>query len=96
MKERLHDTVERRGRSAKILVLCGLGGAGKSQVTLNYIESYRDDYTAVFWIDAGARTRLEADYKQIRNLLHSSKRADVDLDTYVTEVKQWCLQKQGR
>ena len=96
MKERLHDTVERRGRSAKILVLCGLGGAGKSQLTLSYIESYRDDYTAVFWIDAGAKARLEADYKKIRNLLHSSYRTDVDIDTCVAEVKQWCHQKQGR
>ena len=48
MRERLHDTVRQRGRSSKILVVCGLGGAGKSQLTLNYIETYRDDYTAVF------------------------------------------------
>lgn len=96
MRERLHDTVRQRGRSSKILVVCGLGGAGKSQLTLSYIESYRDDYTAVFWIDAGARIRLEADYKQIRNQLHSSKRADIDLDTCVAEVKQWCHHKQGR
>lgn len=96
MKERLHDTLERRGRSSKILVVCGLGGAGKSQLTLSYIESYRDDYTAVFWIDAGAKIRLEADYKQIRNLLHSSKRTDIELDTCVAEVKQWCHHRQGR
>jgi tetratricopeptide (TPR) repeat protein len=96
MKERLHDAVEHRGRSSKTLVVCGLGGAGKSQLTLSYIESYRDDYTAVFWIDAGAKIRLEADYKQIRNLLYSSKRTDIDLDTCVAEVKQWCHHKHGR
>lgn len=96
MKERLHDTIDQRGRTSKILVLCGLGGAGKSQLTLSYIESYRDDYTAVFWIDAGAKIRLEADYKQIRNLLHSSKRTDIELDTCVVEVKQWCHHKRGR
>jgi len=96
MKERLHDTVEHRGRSSKTLVVCGLGGAGKSQLTLSYIESYRDDYTAVFWIDAGAKIRLEADYKQIRNLLYSSRRTNIDLDTCVAEVKQWCHHKHGR
>ena len=96
IRERLHDTVRQRGRSSKILVVCGLGGAGKSQLTLNHIESYRDDYTAVFRIDTGARIRLEADYKQIRNQLHSSKFADIDLDTCVAEVKQWCHHKQGR
>ena len=63
---------------------------------MSYIESYRDDYTAVFWIDAGAKIRLEADYKQIRNLLHSSKRTDIGLDTCVVEIKQWCHHKRGR
>jgi hypothetical protein len=96
MKERLHDTIEHRGRSSKVLVVCGLGGAGKSQLTLSYIETYRDDYTAVFWIDAGANTRLEADYKQIRNLLHNSDRTDIELDTCVAEVKRWCQHMQGR
>lgn len=85
-----------RDRSSKTLVVCGLGGAGKSQLTLGYVESYRDDYTAVLWIDAGAKIRLEADYKHIRNLLHSSKRTDIELDTCVAEVKQWCHRKQGR
>lgn len=77
MKERLHDTNKQRGKSSKILVVCGLGGAGKSQLTLSYIGSYWGDYTAVFWIDAGSTIRLEADYKQIRNVLHSSRRTDI-------------------
>lgn len=96
MKQRQHDTIEQRDRSSKILVVCGLGGAGKSQLTLQYIQNYRADYTAVFWIDAGSQTRLEADYKHIRNLLHSSKRTDVDVDTCVNEVKQWCHHQQGQ
>lgn len=96
MKERLHGTIEQRGRSSKILAVCGLGGAGKSQLTLSYVETYRDDYTAVFWIDAGTKVRLEADYKQIRNLLYISKRTDIDIRTCVAEVKQWCHHKQGR
>jgi len=29
---------------------------------LNYIEVFKDDYTAVFWTDAGSKDRLEADY----------------------------------
>ena len=96
MKERLHNTIQQRGRSSKILIVCGLGGAGKSQLTLSYIESYRNDYTAVFWIDAGSKIRLEADYKQIRNLLRSSRHTDAGLHTCVAEIKQWCDHMQGR
>jgi hypothetical protein len=82
--------LEERGRSCKILVVCGLGGAGKSQLVLNYVEVFKDDYTATFWIDASSKERLEADYKQIHNLLLHPTRDDTDIDTCVSEVRQWC------
>lgn len=96
VKERLHDDLEERGHSCKILVVCGLGGAGKSQLMLNYIEVFEDDYTAVFWIDASSKDRLEADYKRIHYLLHHSGRDDVDIDTCVSEIRQWCQRKAGK
>jgi cellobiose-specific phosphotransferase system component IIB len=90
IKERLHDTLQGRGRSCKILVVCGLGGAGKSQLMLNYIENFKDDYTATFWIDASSKARLEADYKQVHNLLLRPTRVDTAVDTCVSEIRQWC------
>jgi hypothetical protein len=90
IKERLHDTLQERGRSCKILVVCGLGGAGKSQLMLNYIEDFKDDYTATFWIDASSKERLEADYKQVHNLLLRPTRVDTAVDTCVSEIRQWC------
>jgi tetratricopeptide (TPR) repeat protein len=71
-------------------VVCGLGGAGKSQLVLNYVEDFKDDYTATFWIDASSKERLEADYKQIHNLLLRPKRDDTGIDTCVSEVRHWC------
>jgi hypothetical protein len=35
-----------------ILVVQGLGGSGKSQLVLNYVREYREDYAAVFWVKA--------------------------------------------
>ena len=96
VKERLHDTLEERGYSCKILVVCGLGGAGKSQLMLNYIEVFKDDYTAVFWIDAGSKDRLEADYRRIHKLLLRQNQEDVDIGTCVSEIRQWCQRKTGR
>lgn len=95
MKERLHDTLEKRGRSCKILVVCGLGGAGKSQLVLNYVEDFKDDYTASFWIDASSKERLESDYRQIHNLLLHPKRDDAAIDVCISEVKQWCHRRKG-
>jgi tetratricopeptide (TPR) repeat protein len=82
--------LEKRGRSCKILVICGLGGAGKSQLVLNYVEDFKDDYTATFWIDASSKERLEADYKQVHNLLLRPTRVDTAIDTCVSEVRHWC------
>jgi tetratricopeptide (TPR) repeat protein len=90
IKDRLHDTLEKRGRSCKILVVCGLGGAGKSQLVLNYVEDFKDDYTATFWIDASSKERLEADYKQIHNLLLRPTQVDTAIDTCVSEIRHWC------
>jgi tetratricopeptide (TPR) repeat protein len=71
-------------------VVCGLGGAGKSQLVLNYVEDFKDDYTATFWIDASSKERLEADYKQIHNLLLRPTRVDTAIDTCVSEIRHWC------
>jgi tetratricopeptide (TPR) repeat protein len=71
-------------------VVCGLGGVGKSQLVLNYVEDFKDDYTATFWIDASSKERLEADYKQIHNLLLRPTRVDTAIDTCVSEVRHWC------
>ena len=55
-------------KERKILIL-GASGAGKSQLVLNYIQEYRHDYSAVFWIEAGQKETLERDYIQIYRLL---------------------------
>lgn len=39
----------------RAVVLYGLGGIGKTEITLAYASKYRHEYTAVFWIDATDR-----------------------------------------
>src|SRR5207237_5668150 len=36
------------------LALCGLGGIGKTQITVEYAYRHRSDYQAVFWIEASS------------------------------------------
>ena len=61
MKERLHDHKDDGVEDVRILVVWGLGEAGKSQLALNYIREYRGDYAAVFWIEAGSKESIERD-----------------------------------
>jgi tetratricopeptide (TPR) repeat protein len=100
IKEQLHDCLAEPRPSAKILVVWGLGGAGKSQLVLNYLQEYRSDYSAAFWVEAGQRESLERDFLQIYRLLYGLKSAHgeemVKIDDAVLAVKSWFQGRSGR
>ena len=50
MEEVLCPGVERKER--RIFVLHGLGGIGKTQLSLAYARKHQADYTAVFWLNS--------------------------------------------
>ncbi|KAI4113691.1 MAG: hypothetical protein LQ338_008128 [Usnochroma carphineum] len=100
IKEQLHDLDNKQEKNTRILVVCGLGGSGKSQLVLNYIQEYRRDYLAVFWIEAGSKETIERDYVQIYRLLYS-RRIDADqeivkVEDAVPAVKSWFQGREGR
>lgn len=70
MKGQLHDLMDDRVEDVRILVVWGLGEAGKSWLALKYIREYRGDYDAVFSIEAGSKESIERDYVQIYPLLY--------------------------
>ncbi len=84
----------------RILVVWGLGGAGKSQLMLNYIREYRRDYAAVFWIEAGSKESIERDYVQIYRLLYGRQtdagQEVVKVEDAVPAVKRWFHDHEGR
>ena len=84
----------------RILVVWGLGGAGKSQLVLNYIREYRQDYSAVFWIECGSKESIERDYIQIYRLLYgrllSAGQDIVKVEDAVPVVKSWFHGREGR
>jgi hypothetical protein len=43
-------------------VVWGLGGTGKSQLVLNYVQEHRKQYRAVFWIEAGQKEAVERNF----------------------------------
>jgi hypothetical protein len=43
----------------RILAAHGLGGSGKSQLVLNYVREYREDYLTIFWVEAGQKESIE-------------------------------------
>ncbi|KAI0122394.1 hypothetical protein F4814DRAFT_458068 [Daldinia grandis] len=49
----------------KRFVIYGLGGSGKTELTLKYAEMHRNDYWGVFFIDGSSRDRVFSSYAEI-------------------------------
>jgi len=50
-------------------VLNGLGGMGKTQIALQYIERHRSDYVGVFLVDATSEQELRSAYARIAHVV---------------------------
>ncbi|KAK5673991.1 hypothetical protein LTS10_013250 [Elasticomyces elasticus] len=89
-----------QSRSYQHTTSVGLGGAGESQLGQNYIQTHREDYAAVFWVDARLRESVERDYIQIYCLLFGSEQDSASLERdvgrVVTAVKAWFHGRYGR
>ena len=84
--------------SRRTVVLYGLGGIGKTQLTIAYAKQYRDKYSAVFWLNIKDEDSLKQSFakaaKQILREHPSSSRLnsmDVkeNLDEVIDAVKGW-------
>jgi tetratricopeptide (TPR) repeat protein len=100
LKEQLHDKITETNSVPKILVVRGLGGAGKSQLVLNYLQEYREDYSATFWIEAGQRESVNRDFLQIYKLLYGLRAPEgqemIKPEDAVLAVKSWFQRRSGR
>lgn len=101
----LHDQIRTQlcdnsvGNSAKVLVVWGLGGAGKTQLVLDYMRQHRTEYRATFWIEAGLKESLERDfihlYQTLSGVSMGTGRDTVSFDDAVTWVKSWFASRTG-
>ena len=84
--------------SRHIVVLHGLGGIGKTQLTIAYAKRHRDNYSAVFWLNIKDEDSLKQSFakaaKQIlREHPSASRLSSVDIkenfDEVIDAVKAW-------
>ena len=54
------DSQSRPGQ--RTFALCGLGGMGKTQITISYAFEHRQDYDAVLWAHADSRAKLSESF----------------------------------
>lgn len=86
----------RTGR--RIAVVQGLGGIGKTQLSIAYLRSHRDEYTAILWLNARDESTLKQSYLNTArwilryhpdNSYISSALDSRDSNEVVNAVKQW-------
>ena len=84
LRQRLCQT----GKAAIGQAISGLGGIGKTQTAIEYAHRHRDQYDAVFWINAATDLDLKTGYGEVAKLLRLPHDAN-DPDSVVAAVKRW-------
>ncbi|CEJ93674.1 hypothetical protein VHEMI09249 [[Torrubiella] hemipterigena] len=89
--------VDRQGDTKKVGVY-GLGGAGKSQLALSYLQQYRGEYDATFWIQAGQATSVEQDFLRIAHQLPGGMKLEgqPSADEIILAVHSWFNRRPGK
>ncbi|KAI9793032.1 MAG: hypothetical protein M1816_000930 [Peltula sp. TS41687] len=54
------------------IVLCGIGGSGKTQLALRYVEQCRQSYIAVMWIDASSAEHTKQSFAEAADIASSN------------------------
>ncbi len=65
----LTDTLDPKKPGQKGIVLCGIGGSGKTQLVLRYIEQQKQSYTAIIWINASTLQNTKQSFAEAANMI---------------------------
>lgn len=95
--ERLHNVLvsDKNGDAYKIIVLSGLGGIGKTQIALEFVDRYDNGYDAMLWVQADTRQTINASFADIAQVLDIPDRKNLNPYEVIEKVKDW-LQTHSR
>lgn len=81
----------RSNRELRSVVLCGMGGIGKTEIATEYMFSRKDSFDAVFLLNADTVKKLNDGFSQISNELGLEFQSDRKHDDIATReiVKGW-------
>ena len=71
------------------IALSGLGGIGKTQVSLEYAYRYANEYEAVLWVRADTRQVLSEEFLRLADLLNLPGKQEMDQQRVIMAVLNW-------
>ena len=83
------------GHAAAIVPIAGLGGAGKTQLALEYAYRHIADYDAVWWLRAEDSATLVADIAQLATPLRLPENGLADQQATAAAVLAWLGRRPG-
>ncbi|PQE14281.1 hypothetical protein CJF31_00006831 [Rutstroemia sp. NJR-2017a BVV2] len=94
---KIHKILQGDG-SRRTVTLEGLGGIGKTQLSIAYTKRYKDNYSAIFWLNIKDKDSLKQSFVKVaKQILQdhplASRLSNIDtngnLDEVVDAVKTW-------
>ncbi|TVY34372.1 Vegetative incompatibility protein HET-E-1, partial [Lachnellula subtilissima] len=93
----IHKTLKGDG-SRRAVVLHGLGGIGKTQLSIAYAKRHKDNYSAIFWLNIKDEDSLKQSFAKLAKQISrehpsaipvSNLGTNQDLNEVVESVKSW-------
>src|SRR5262249_47201985 len=81
--------------AARVQVVAGLGGIGKTQVAVEYAYRHRERYPQVFWVPAATEAELRAGFVEIARVLDLPEKDDKEQEKAVQAARRWLGQNGG-
>uniref|UniRef100_A0A8H7N7Y5 PNPLA domain-containing protein n=1 Tax=Bionectria ochroleuca TaxID=29856 RepID=A0A8H7N7Y5_BIOOC len=78
---RMEDGLEPSKPGRKAVLLCGIGGSGKTQLVLQYIEQHKTDYNAIIWINASTKESAARSLEEASIIIATQWPADLPLSS---------------
>ena len=93
----IHKTLKGDG-SRRAVVLHGLGGIGKTQLSIAYAKRHKDNYSAIFWLNIKDEDSLKQSFAKLAKQISrehpsaiqvSNLETNQNVDEEVESVKSW-------
>jgi hypothetical protein len=89
--EQLRIWLTPRPKRQNVVALCGLGGMGKTQLSIHFARRFADTYSSIFWLNAQDESTLKAGLVKIaaQVLEEPSVNNSSEEERIVQQMQQW-------